>query len=99
MRKNIFNIFPPVFIEGFGIPLVEALKLQVPVVCSNIPIFEEIAGDSVLYFEKQNEIDLYKRMRELIQVKDLSKKLILKGTERVKKFNRFNFITDFEKFL
>ncbi len=94
----VMYVFPTID-EGFGIPLVEALKLQVPVVCSNIPIFEEIAGDSVLYFEKQNEIDLYKRMRELIQVKDLSKKLILKGTERVKKFNRFNFITDFEKFL
>ena len=36
-------------------------------------------------------------MKELIQSKNLSKKLIIKGAERVKKFNRRNFIKDFEK--
>ena len=94
--KSIIYVFPSID-EGFGIPLIEALKLRVPVVCSNIQIFKEIAQDSVLYFEKQNEINLFERMKELIESNDLCKKLIFKGSERVKKFNRFNFIKDFEK--
>ena len=89
-------VFPSID-EGFGIPLIEALKLKVPVICSDIPIFKEIANDSVIYFEKQNEIHLFEKMKELIQSKNLSKKLIIKGAERVKKFNRRNFIKDFEK--
>ena len=89
-------VFPSVD-EGFGIPLIEALKLKVPVICSDIPIFREIANDSVLYFEKQNEIDLFEKMKELIKSEELSKKLILKGFERVKKYNRYNFIKDLEK--
>ena len=92
----LMYVFPSID-EGFGIPLIEALKLKVPVICSDIPIFKEIANDSVIYFEKQNEIHLFEKMKELIQSKNLSKKLIIKGAERVKKFNRRNFIKDFEK--
>ena len=85
--------------EGFGIPLIEALKLKIPVLCSNIPIFKEIAGDSALFFEKENELNLSEKMKELIINKNLSKKLVTKGFERVKKFNRNNFIKDFEKII
>ena len=95
-NNSLMYVFPSID-EGFGIPLIEALKLKVPVICSDIPIFREIAHDSVLYFEKQNEINLFERMKELIESKELSSKLVSKGIKRVKKFNRYNFIKDIEK--
>lgn len=35
--------------EGFGLPLVEAAHYGVPIVCSDIPVFREIAGDFATY--------------------------------------------------
>lgn len=40
----------PSFYEGFGLPLLEAMSYQLPIACSSIPPFHEIAGDSVKYF-------------------------------------------------
>lgn len=35
----------PSFVEGFGLPLVEAMQLNTPVICSNLPCFVEIGED------------------------------------------------------
>lgn len=35
----------PSLVEGYGLPLVEALSLRVPVIASRLPVFRELAGD------------------------------------------------------
>jgi len=35
--------------EGFGLPLVEAAQYGTPIVCSDIPVFREVAGDFATY--------------------------------------------------
>ena len=37
--------------EGFGLPVVEAGSLGIPLVLSDIPVFREIAGDEATYFK------------------------------------------------
>ena len=39
----------PSFAEGFGLPLVEALRIGTPVIASDLPVFREIAGDIPTY--------------------------------------------------
>ncbi|HDR9762919.1 TPA: glycosyltransferase family 4 protein [Burkholderia cepacia] len=41
----------PSFVEGYGLPLVEALMLQVPVIASDLPIFREIAANIPDYLD------------------------------------------------
>jgi glycosyltransferase involved in cell wall biosynthesis len=43
-------LFLPCLQEGFGIPLLEAGILKLPVVCSDIPPFREIGKETVQYF-------------------------------------------------
>ena len=89
-------VFPSID-EGFGIPLIEAMRAQIPVICSDIKIFEEIGGDSVIYFKKQNYNDLYNKLKLIIKNKILFGSLVSKGNKRAKLFNQKNFIKGFEK--
>ena len=65
--------------EGFGIPNIEAMKNDCPVVCSDISVFREICKDSVLYFENNNSDDLADKIDSVILNNELRKKLIFNG--------------------
>jgi glycosyltransferase involved in cell wall biosynthesis len=41
----------PAFVEGYGMPLVEALALNTPAIASNLRVFEEIAGNTPDYLD------------------------------------------------
>ena len=56
-------IFPSVQ-EGFGIPLLEAMRCQTTVIASDIPVFREVAGDEVVYFPTHDAAVLAERMDE-----------------------------------
>ena len=43
-------VFPSLF-EGIGMPVLEALQYDLPVICSNVTCLPEVAGDAALYFE------------------------------------------------
>jgi glycosyltransferase involved in cell wall biosynthesis len=40
--------------EGFGLPVIEALSIGIPVVASDIPVFREVGGEEVEYFDPEN---------------------------------------------
>lgn len=46
-------VFPSLY-EGFGIPILEALSQGIPVVCSDIPPFREVAPSSALFFDPRS---------------------------------------------
>jgi glycosyltransferase involved in cell wall biosynthesis len=52
----------PSFVEGYGMPLAEALAMGVPVIASDLPVFREIAGDIPEYIDPLDG----KRWREMI---------------------------------
>ncbi len=43
-------VFPSLY-EGFGIPIEEALSVGTPVLASDIPVFHEVGGDRITYFD------------------------------------------------
>jgi len=50
-------LFMPSHSEGFGLPLLEAGLLKLPVACSYIPTFTEIGGDYVCTFSNSDDHD------------------------------------------
>jgi len=51
-------LFLPSEQEGFGIPLLEAGMIKLPVVCSDIPPFRSIAFDQVCYFRLEDSAEI-----------------------------------------
>lgn len=71
--------------EGFGLPIIEAQANGVPVVCSDIPIFHEVAGKGAVYFDPTSATDCARAIRETA-TPAVSKKLVEQGYHNSKRF-------------
>ncbi len=75
------------YFEGFGIPILEAFKCDVPVITSNITSMPEVAGDAALFvnpFSIDEIADAMIRMNSDAQIRE---DLIAKGREQLKLFS------------
>ncbi len=79
-------VFPSYF-EGFGIPLVEAMKCELPIVSSNATCLPEVAGEAAIYFDPFSIEDIAKQLVTISTNETLRTLLIKKGKERAKAFS------------
>ncbi len=68
-------IFPSLY-EGFGLPPLEALAYQTPVLSSSASCLPEILADSVLYFDPKNKEDLLHKLEQIISDDNLKQSLL-----------------------
>lgn len=87
LYKNAACFVMPSFEEGFGIPLLEAMSCNCPVVSSNAGSLPEVGGDAAIYFDAKHLGDLGDKIDMVLKNKNLRKNLIAKGKKRVKKFS------------
>jgi glycosyltransferase involved in cell wall biosynthesis len=52
-RAAAFLVYPSLA-EGFGLPVAEAMACGTPVIASNIPVFDEVAGDAALLVDPRD---------------------------------------------
>ena len=87
LYKNAFCLVLPSLYEGFGIPVLEAMNFDCPVVASFSSSLPEIGGDASLYFDPKNPDNLLEKLKSLKENKELRKELIAKGRQRIKDFS------------
>jgi glycosyltransferase involved in cell wall biosynthesis len=86
LKKAKAFIFPS-FLEGFGLPPLEAMQMGCPVLTSNVSALPEICGDAAYYVDPFNLNDIAKGMLEITTNNELREKLIAKGYQRVEQFS------------
>jgi glycosyltransferase involved in cell wall biosynthesis len=78
--------FVPVF-EGFGIPIIEAMQCDIPVICSNVTSMPEVADDAALLVNPFDTVEIKNAMVSIYSDENLRKHLIDKGRKRKKFFS------------
>ena len=76
----------PSRIEGFGLPVLEAMASGTPVICSRAASLPEVAGDAAVYFDPKNDEELADVMERVLSSRELQESLRAKGLERAKRF-------------
>lgn len=73
--------------EGFGLPVLESQAFQIPVICSELPVFNEILGDSAIYLptatSDEDVYSLFKKLRD----RDFIQELIDTGNKNAARFS------------
>lgn len=85
--KNAYATVYPSLYEGFGLPVLESMKLGTPVISSDNSSIPEVGGDAILYSEVNNYFDLKNKIKLLINDQILAKRLSQRGLEQSQKFN------------
>jgi len=86
MASAFVLVYPSMF-EGFGLPLLEAMNCDVPVITSNVSSMPEVIGNAGLLVNPNEVNEIEKAMLEIFQKEELRKKMIEKGKEQREKFN------------
>ncbi len=76
----------PSFMEGFGIPPLEAMAFGVPVVCSDIPVIREVCGDAVRYADPKDAGALAREIRNALMDTAGNEVFREAGKERVRRY-------------
>jgi glycosyltransferase involved in cell wall biosynthesis len=77
----------PSLIEGFGLPVLEAMARGVPVACSNRPALPEVAGDAALLFDPLDQPAVTEAVRRLLRDAELRTTLAERGLARAREFS------------
>ena len=72
--------------EGFGIPVLEAMAAQRPIVLSDIPVFRELTEDKGVYFPPDDSEAMAGVIADLLSCRERQEKLVSYGRERVRAF-------------
>lgn len=79
-------VYPSLY-EGFGLPVLEAMRCKVPVIASNISSIPEIAGDAAILIDPFNTNELKNSIINILEDSNLKENLSIKGLTQAKKFS------------
>lgn len=79
-------IFPSLF-EGFGLPLLEAMAGNCPIVTSNVSSMPEVAGDAAILIDPTNLNQMIDAIRTVCTEETVRSQLIENGQQRIRQFS------------
>lgn len=79
-------LFPSLY-EGFGLPPLEAMAHNTPVLTSNVSSLPEVFGDSALLVNPEKVFEIARGIRQILTDQELRARLAQAGAERLKLYS------------
>jgi glycosyltransferase involved in cell wall biosynthesis len=76
----------PSTMEGFGLPVIEAMACGTPVISSNATCLPEVGGDAALYFDPQSPEQLARHLTAMLASSEMRRHFRERGLERASRF-------------
>lgn len=73
--------------EGFGVPLLEAMHAEIPIITSNVSSLPEVAGNAALLVDPRSETEIVAAMSSIATDEALRHQLITAGKTQRRKYN------------
>ena len=77
----------PSLVEGFGLPVLEAMACGTAVACSNVSSLPEVGGEAVAYFDPANSQQMAAILTELLQNEEKQGVMAKRGLVQSAKFS------------
>lgn len=79
-------VYPSLY-EGFGIPPLEAMSFDCPVVCSNTSSIPEVVGDAAATFDPGDVEQIRTAIEAVVSSRSMSAALVARGRDRIRLFS------------
>lgn len=87
LYNHALGLIFPSLMEGFGLPILEAMQSGCPVATSNASSMPEVGGDAAIYFDPLDQAEIAVAMTRLADDPSLRAALKTAGLERSKSFD------------
>lgn len=94
-KAQVFAL--PSFVEGFGIPVLEAMTIGTPVVTSNTSSLPEVSGEYAVYCDPSQPSSIAEALSEVLSDKEKAKSMAAGAFERSKQFSWNESVKKLEK--
>ena len=89
-------VFPSKF-EGFGLPILEAFHMRLPVICSNASVLPEVAREGALFFTPGSPGELADLMVRILEEEELRETMAMKGQAVLSTFSLKDMANSFKR--
>ncbi|MBU0579782.1 MAG: glycosyltransferase family 4 protein [Candidatus Margulisbacteria bacterium] len=86
LYQNASAFVLPSLYEGFCLPIIESQYFGCPVLCSDLPIFREVAGSAAIRFDSSSVDSIRKAILDLMIDQNLRKQLVIDGYSNIKRY-------------
>ena len=87
LYRSACAVIVPSLYEGFGLPVLEAMRLGAPVICARTSSLPEVAGDAALYVSPTDERQLALAILQLVTNDTLRHSLRRAGLQQAERFS------------